>query len=305
MEVYITLLVSQQEGRQRMASILVTGTSKGIGLATALVLGRAGHTVYATMRNPSGAPELAQTAEKEGLPIHVSAMDVDSDASVTEAISAIEKANGPLDVLVNNAGIERRGSTEELDISQFRAVMETNYFGALRCIQAVLPQMRTRKSGCIINVTSASGRISVSPLGSYAASKFALEGLSEALAQEAKMFNIRVAIVQPGIIDTAMARRIGKQLDASPYPHTRRIAGLFSSSLRNPTSPFIVGQKICDIIESGTWQLRHPIGPDAEPFLQWRASMSDEQWVDWGAADDTTWYQSVERDFGLNARLPE
>lgn len=288
-----------------MASILVTGTSKGIGMATALVLGRAGHTVYATMRNPSGAPELAQTAEKEGLPIHVSAMDVDSDASVAEAISAIEQANGPLDALVNNAGIERRGSTEELDISQFRAVMETNYFGALRCIQAVLPQMRTRKSGCIVNVTSASGRISVSPLGSYAASKFALEGLSEALAQEAKMFNIRVSIVQPGIIDTAMARRIGEQLGASPYPHTRRIAGLFTASLQNPTSPFLVGQKIRDIIESGTWQLRHPIGPDAEPFLQWRASMTDEQWVDWGAADDATWYQSVERDFGLDARLPE
>jgi NAD(P)-dependent dehydrogenase (short-subunit alcohol dehydrogenase family) len=169
----------------------------------------------------------------------------------------------------------------------------------------VLPQMRARRSGCIINVTSASGRISVAPLGSYAASKFALEGLSEALAQEAKMFNIRVAIVQPGIIDTAMARRIGEQPCTSPYPHMRRIAGLFSASLQNPASPLLVGQKICEITESDTWQLRHPIGPDAEPFLQWRASMTDEQWVDWGAADDATWYQSIERDFGLNARLPE
>lgn len=288
-----------------MASVLVTGASKGIGMAIALVLGRAGHTVYATMRNPSGAPELARTAEKEGLPIHVSAMDVDYDASVAKTISAIEQANGPIDVLVNNAGIERRGSTEELDISQFRAVMETNYFGALRCIQAVLPQMRARNSGCIVNVTSLSGRISVSPLGSYAASKFALEGLSEALAQEAKMFNIRVAIVQPGIIDTSMARRIGKQLHASPYPHMRRIAGLFTAALQNPTSPFLVAQKIRDVIESGTWQLRHPIGPDAQPFLQWRASMTDEEWVDWGAADDTAWYESIERDFGLNARVGE
>jgi NAD(P)-dependent dehydrogenase (short-subunit alcohol dehydrogenase family) len=267
-------------------------------------LGRAGHTVYATMRNPRGAPELAQTASKEGLPIHVSIMYVDSDASVTEAIGAIEKTNGPLDVLVNNAGIERRGATEELDLSHFRAVMETNYFGALRCIQAVLPQMRARHSGCIINVTSVAGRIAAAPFGSYTASKFALEALSEALAQEVKTFNIRVAIVQPGLIDTAMGRRIGEQPNAapSPYPHTRRMAGLFAASLQNPASPVLVGQKIRDIIESDTWQLRHPVGPDAEPFLQWRASMTDEQWVDWGAADDATWYQSVERDFGLNAR---
>lgn len=132
-----------------------------------------------------------------------------------------------------------------------------------------------------------------------------MEGLSEALAQEAKLFNIRVAIVQPGIIDTAMARRVGDQPPTSLYPHMRRMAGLFTASLQNPASPFLVGQKILDIIESGTWQLRHPIGPDAEPFLQWRASMTDEQWVDWGAADDATWYQSVERDFGLNARLQE
>lgn len=286
-----------------MGSIVVTGTSKGIGMATAIVLGRAGHTVYATMRNPDNAPELAQLARQEGLPIHVMVMDVDSDASVNEAFAAIESQNGPVDALVNNAGIERRGTTEELDIADVRAIMETNYFGALRCIQAVLPQMRARKSGCIINVTSAAGRIALSPLGSYAASKFALEALSESLAQEVKPLNIRVAIVQPGIIDTAMARRIGEYPDQSHYPHNRRIAGMFKAALQNPSSPFLVGQKICEIIESGTWKLRHPIGPDAEPFLQWRASMNDEQWVDWGAADDTTWYQSVERDFGLNARL--
>jgi NAD(P)-dependent dehydrogenase (short-subunit alcohol dehydrogenase family) len=132
-----------------------------------------------------------------------------------------------------------------------------------------------------------------------------LEELSEALAQEAKLFNIRVAIVQLGIIDTAMARRVGDPPPTSLYPHMRRMAGLCTASLQNPASPFLVGQKILDIIESGTWQLRHPIGPDAEPFLQWRTSMIDEQWVDWGAADDATWYQSIDRDFGLSARLQE
>ena len=85
----------------------------------------------------------------------------------------------------------------------------------------------------------------------------------------------------------------------------RRMAGLFTASLHNPVSPLLVGQKILDIIDSGTWQLRHPVGPDAEAFLQWRAAMTDEQWVDWGATDDDTWYQNVERDFGLNARPRE
>lgn len=288
-----------------MASVLITGTSTGIGMATALVLGRAGYTVFATMRDPSRAPELTQIAKKEGLPITVFAMDVDSDCSVAEGISAIVKANGPLDVLVNNAGIERRGSTEELALSEVRAVMETNYFGALRCIQAVMPEMRARKKGCIINVTSVSGKISSPPLGAYAASKFALEGITESLAQEAKMFNIRVAIVQPGIIDTAMAQRIGDLPTASAYPHARRMAGLFAAALRNPASPILVGEKIREVIESNSWQLRYAVGPSAAPFLQWRAAMSDEQWVDWGAADDATWYQSVERDFGLDARIPD
>lgn len=285
-----------------MASILITGASRGIGMATALVLGRAGHTVFATMRNPNNSPLLAQTAAKEGLKIKISAMDVDSDDSVKRAIGEIQKEHGPIDVLVNNAGIERSGSIEELDFSDFRATMETNYFGPVRCIKEVLPQMRKRKSGCIINITSVAGQISCSPLGSYSASKFALEALSESLAQETKDLNIHVAIVQPGIINTDMSRNVANQPRESIYPHKTRLGGLFAASLQNPTSALQVGEKILEIIESGTWQLRHPVGPDAAPFLQWRASMNDQQWVDWGAADDDTWYKSVERDFGLNAR---
>ena len=108
-------------------------------------------------------------------------------------------------MLVNNAGVERSGSVEELPLAEIRAVMETNYFGALRCIQAVVPHMRQRRNGCIINIASVAGRIANSPLGCYAASKFALEAISEALGQEMKTFNVRVAIVEPGIIDTPMA----------------------------------------------------------------------------------------------------
>src|SRR5437763_13966321 len=208
-----------------MPSVLITGTSKGIGLEAALAFGRAGYQVHATMRNPSQAPELAQTVAREKLPITVSAMDVDSDESVSRAMAAIQ-AQGPIDVLVNNAGIERSGSVEELPLADFRAVMETNYFGVIRCVQAVTPRMRQRRSGCIINVSSVAGRLTSSPLSSYMASKWALEALSEALAGEMKTFNVRVAIVEPGIIDTAMARRIGVAPSHSPYPQPARFASL-------------------------------------------------------------------------------
>ena len=285
-----------------MATVLITGTSTGIGLATALAFGRAGHTVAATMRNPQRAPELATVAAREKLPITVSTMDVDSDGSVTDAIGRIVREMGPIDVLVNNAGIERTGSVEELPLAEFRAVMETNYFGVIRCIQAVLPAMRQRRSGCIINVASVAGHIASSPQAPYTASKFALEALSEALAQEAKPFNVRVAIVEPGIIDTPMARHIGVTQVRSPYPQQQRFAALFRTVLKSPVPPALVADKMLEIFTSNTWQLRHPVGPDAVPFLGWRTSMTVEEWVTWGALDDDAWYARVQADFGLDAR---
>jgi NAD(P)-dependent dehydrogenase (short-subunit alcohol dehydrogenase family) len=285
-----------------MARVLITGTSSGIGLATAVAFARAGHKVYATMRNPTGAPELGQRARSEELPITVGAMDVDSDESVNAGIGRIVNDGGAIDVLVNNAGIERSGSVEELALAEFRAVMETNYFGALRCIKAVIPAMRARRSGCIINIASIAGRIACSPLAPYTASKFALEALSESLAQEMKPFNVRVAIVEPGIIDTPMARRIESPSNPSRYPQQRRFGAMFAASLANPASPAVVATKVVDIADSGTWQLRHPVGPDAEGFLGWRRAMGDEEWVDWGALDDDAWYERVKVDFGMDAR---
>jgi NAD(P)-dependent dehydrogenase (short-subunit alcohol dehydrogenase family) len=285
-----------------MATVLITGCSKGIGFETALAFGRAGYTVAATTRNPQGAPELGNIASREGLPITVTALDVDDDRSVNEAIRSIGAQIGPIDVLVNNAGIERSSSLEELPLSEYRAVMETNYFGVVRCVLAVLPSMRQRRSGCIINVASVAGHISVSPLGAYSASKYALEAFSECLAQEVKPFNVRVAIVEPGIINTAMAQRIGVDHGPSPYANQRRMAALFAAALKNPAHPSIVGEKILEIAKSDTWKLRHPVGPDAEPFLGWRRAMSDEAWVEFGALDDDAWYDRVKTDFGLEAR---
>jgi NAD(P)-dependent dehydrogenase (short-subunit alcohol dehydrogenase family) len=288
-----------------MARVLITGTSSGIGLATAVAFAKAGHKVYATMRNPRRAPELGRRAASERLPITIAAMDVDSDESVKAGIDRIVSEAGAIDVLVNNAGIERSGSVEELALAEFRAVMETNYFGALRCIQGLLPAMRERRSGCIVNIASVAGRIACSPLAPYTASKFALEALSESLAQEMKPFNVRVAIVEPGIIDTAMARRIERPENPSQYPQQRRFGAMFTASLKNPAPSSTVGEKVVEIVESGTWRLRHPVGPDAEGFLGWREAMSDEEWVDWGALDDDAWYERLKADFGMDARPNE
>ena len=285
-----------------MTSTLITGTSKGIGLATAVAMGRAGHKVYATMRNPSGAPELKTIVEKESLPVTISAMDVDSDTSVSKAFEKIFNDGGDIDVLVNNAGIEKTGAVEELGLDEFRRVMETNYFGAIRCIQTVLPRMRERQSGCIINVTSIAGRLAASPFAPYTASKFALEAVSECLAQEMKAFNVRVAIVEPGIIDTSMARRIGDDPAASNYPQEQRFARLFVETLKTPASPSLVAEKILEVATGNGWQLRHPVGPDALPFLEWRNAMTDEEWAEWGALNDDDWYTRVEADFGLQIR---
>jgi NAD(P)-dependent dehydrogenase (short-subunit alcohol dehydrogenase family) len=284
-----------------MPSVLITGTSKGIGFESALAFARAGYKVHAAMRTPSQSP-LAEAAAKEKLPILISKMDVDSDQSVTDAIEEIHKFHGPIDVLVNNAGIERSGAVEEVPLAEFRAAMETNYFGVIRCVHAVVPHMRTRRSGCIINISSVAGRISSAPLTAYMASKWALEALTEGLAGEMKTFGVRVALVEPGIIDTAMARRIGDTPNASAYKQEARFSNLFATSLKNPAPPSLVADKILEIAQSDTWQLRHPVGPDAAGFLGWRASMTDEQWIDLNAADDETWYKRIESDFGMDVR---
>ena len=285
-----------------MAHVLITGSRTGIGFATTLAFARGGHTVAATMRNADAPTELKTIAKRENLPISVFSIDVDSDSSVAEGIARVTKESGPIDILVNNAGLGPTGSVEELPLQEFRVAMETNYFGALRCIKAVLPAMRQRRSGCIINLTSVTGRLANSPFAPYTASKYALEAVSEALAQEVKPFNIHVAIVEPGIIDTAMARHVGIAGDQSLYPQQRRTAALFAAALKNPTPPAVVAAKIVEIAESGTWQLRHLVGPDAAPFVGWRQSMTDEQWIDLGALDDAAWYDRIEADFGIDAR---
>ncbi|HSU19608.1 MAG TPA: SDR family oxidoreductase [Acidobacteriaceae bacterium] len=275
-----------------MSTVLITGTSKGIGFETALCFARAGHKVLATMRNPAQSPALAEIVSREKLPILISALDVDSDTSVTDGIAALTQAHGEIDILVNNAGVETAGSVEETPLNLFRSIMETNYFGVIRCTQAVLPQMRERRSGCIVQVSSVAGRFSQPPLAAYCASKWALEAMTEALASEMKTFGVRVALVEPGIIDTAMAQRISRA-GSSRYRQSERVAGFFAKSLEESRPASLVAEKILEIVENGTWQLRHPVGPDAVPLISSRQSMTDEAWVDWHSADDERFFAAL------------
>ena len=181
-----------------MAVVLITGCSSGFGLLAALQFARKGDQVYATMRNPAKAGELEKAKSEEKLAIEVLQLDVTDEASVTNAVRQVIDAAGRIDVLVNNAGIGAHGPIEETDDDEAKEIFETNFFGALRTIRAVLPQMREQKSGTIVNVSSLAGRVSPPFDGIYSASKFALESATEALHFEVHPFGIRMVLVEPG-----------------------------------------------------------------------------------------------------------
>ncbi len=286
-----------------MALALVTGSNSGIGLATAIALARAKHTVVAAMRNLERAEAIRRIAEQEELPIHLATLDVDDDASVRAAFSGIVAEHGPIDVLVNNAGIGGGGAVEETPLDSFRQVMETNFFGPLRCIQAVIASMRERRRGTIVNVSSIAGRIASTPQASYAASKWALEAVSECLAQEMRAFNVRVAIVEPGVIATPIFTKARPLPQGSPYPHAKRLRAIFAAALAKPTPPSVVGDLIRDIVDGDSWQLRYPAGPDAVPILKSRASKSDEQVIEEAAQSNDEFIKRIKRDFGLDIKL--
>ena len=283
-----------------MARILITGTSKGIGYGTTLLLARAGHEVVATMRNP-GASDLEKVATEAKLPVTVLPLDVDDDESVAELFGRVGDS---IDVLVNNAGIFSINAVEDESLEQFRRVMETNYFGAVRCVKQVLPAMRKRGSGSIINVTSIAGRVAFFASGAYAASKFALEAFTESLAQEVKGHGIKVALVEPGIIDTPMATTSLPQYDESTiYPHGRRIHAFFTNPQKGEAPPTLVAEMIRYVIEGDDARLRFPVGPDALPFLGWRGALSDEDWVGLGGLErDADYFERVFIDTGVDLR---
>lgn len=280
-----------------MTSVLITGTSKGIGYDAALQLARAGYDVIATMRNPDGS-DLGASAEAGSLPVTIRQLDVDDDLSVAEVFSEF----GDIDILVNNAGILSCEAIEDESLQKFRAVMETNFFGAVKCCKAVVPAMRKRGSGCIINITSVAGLAAFAPDAAYSASKFALEAFTEILAQEVNAFGVRVALVEPGIITTPMTTTaLPAYRSDTIYPQGRRIHAFFKNAAKEEAPPNLVSNKIQYIIESGTKRLRHPVGPDSLIFLGWRAASTDEHLIDvFGSADDSDFIEKIDRDLGVD-----
>jgi NAD(P)-dependent dehydrogenase (short-subunit alcohol dehydrogenase family) len=188
-----------------MKNIIITGSSSGFGLKAAKDFADKGYQVFATMRNPNGKNADAKAElESHSTQIKVVDMDVTKDASAKEAMSSILAEAGNIDILINNAGIMYLGITEAFSIEQAKFQMDTNYFGAIRVMQAVLPSMRKAGSGLIINTSSLVGRMSPPFFGTYTATKHALEGYSQALRYEVSPFGVDIVLVEPGPFGTGL-----------------------------------------------------------------------------------------------------
>jgi short-subunit dehydrogenase len=195
-------------------AILITGCSTGIGRATAEHLAGKGHTVYATARR------LESIADLERLGCRTLALDVTEEDSMAAAVAAVEDAHGSVGALVNNAGFAVSGAIEAVSVDQLRAEFETNVFGYVRMAQLVLPGMRRARRGRIVNVSSVAGRVTMPAAGAYAASKYAVEAISDALRFEVRGFGVKVVLIEPGPIRTEFtgtANHALGELDAGPY----------------------------------------------------------------------------------------
>jgi NAD(P)-dependent dehydrogenase (short-subunit alcohol dehydrogenase family) len=188
-----------------MKNIIITGSSNGFGLKAAKDFADKGNKVYATMRNPNGKNANAKAdLESHSTNIKVVDMDVTDEASVKEAMATILAEARSVDILINNAGIMYLGITEAFSVEQAKFQMETNYFGAIRVMQAVLPSMRKAGSGLIINTSSLVGRMSPPFFGTYTATKHALEGYTQALRYEVSPFGVDIVMVEPGPFGTGL-----------------------------------------------------------------------------------------------------
>src|ERR671921_1227769 len=264
---------------------VVTGSSTGIGYETALTLARNGFYTYATMRNLEGDSEekVTNISKSENLPLQVIKLDVNNDKSVIDAIDRIIQEKKRIDVTINNAGYALVGAFEETSKDDIIAQFETNFFGAIRVMQAVIPIMRKQRSGKIVNITSMGGRIAV-PLDSiYHGTKFALEGVSECLQYELEPFGIKIILIEPGAVGSNFWKNLkiasktsSPDNSGSPYKQiVNNVSESFKQMQQNTIHPSEVANVILQAVLSDSPDFRYVVGKDATAIIEARKSMPD------------------------------
>lgn len=286
---------------------VVTGANSGIGRATTLAFAQAGYHVFGTVRGLEKADKLLAKATSLSLADRITLveMDVADSASVTKGFAQIYSATDQVDVLVNNAGVGGNAVTEECPIDTYTEVFNINHNGSVRCIQAVLPQMRKRGSGAIVNVSSVVGRITAIAQSPYYVSKWAVEGMSEGLAHEVAPFGIRVAIVEPGITRSSIfSKNIDAPNQSGAYDaHYRRLFAFYAAGITNATPAEEAAATILEAATTSSPRLRWHCSWGAGELLDARAAMTDEEWVSFGRhLDDDAYYNEFVARFNLDIR---
>ncbi len=266
-------------------TVLVTGCSSGIGLATCHVLSRNNFMTYGTVRNLSKAKKIQDLMNRENLSLKILRLDVNDNQSIKLAIKKILNDTGRIDVLINNAGYGMFGPIEEITIQEIKKQFETNFFGAIRLIKAIVPIMRKQGNGTIVNISSMVGRFAVPLNSAYVSSKFAVEGLSESISFELEEFGIRVIVIEPGVVKSDFFHNVkvkGMNLE-SPYHELmeRRVNFLDKAMKNSLTSSYDVAGTILDALNSKDPKFRYVIGNDATNSLRMRNSLSDRKFMEW------------------------
>jgi NAD(P)-dependent dehydrogenase (short-subunit alcohol dehydrogenase family) len=259
---------------------IVTGSSSGIGLESALLLARNGYIAYATMRSPEKDTSIKEAVQKEGLPIRVVQLDVTDDSSVKNAVNNIISEAGRIDILVNNAGYGLGGALEDLSMEEIKSQYETNLFGLIRVTQAVLPTMRNQRSGRILNISSGNGIFGFPGISAYVSTKFAVEGLSEAIAYELEPFGIKVILIEPGFIRTNFSNSLviakKAQDPASPYSESmQKIMASAGELAKNASSAELVANVVLDAASNPNPRLRYLAGKDVESWAASKKNMDE------------------------------
>ncbi|RPG09512.1 MAG: SDR family oxidoreductase, partial [Proteobacteria bacterium TMED72] len=287
---------------RRRCNVDATGADGG----TALHLAANGYEVFAGMRNLDKAERLLEMAAQAKATVHPIELDVNSDASVKKATGDILSDSGPLDVLVNNAGIGMNATVEDVDIEEAKLVFETNFWGIIRCTQAVLPAMREQKSGHVVNISSIAGRIAALAQVIYSSSKWAVECLSESLAQEVAPFGIRVSLIEPGVTRTAiLPKNVGHPTPTAYEPAYRRMLQFYAAGIAANISAEEVAQVIHGALENDTDRLRYPCAWGGDELCEGRTRMSDAEWVELARHEEDADYYAAFKDLFKLAIGPE